>query len=101
MDDDLDVMMRDELIAYVKQLRQGIRTHRDSTGPPPAGIIRRSGVCSPRRPIRSRRSRHGRTSCVVVSDTVSRSMSNCLTHYGHTRHITVTEFGGLRERNVR
>ena len=32
MDDDLDRMSRDELIAEVKKLRQGIRDHRDSTG---------------------------------------------------------------------
>lgn len=31
MDDDLDVMTRDQLIAEAKRLRQGIRTHRDST----------------------------------------------------------------------
>jgi hypothetical protein len=32
MDTDLDSMTRDELIAHVKMLRQGIRRHRDSTG---------------------------------------------------------------------
>lgn len=32
MDDDLDQMSRDELVAEVKRLRHGIRTHRDSTG---------------------------------------------------------------------
>lgn len=32
MDDDLDQMSRDELVAEVKRLRQGIREHRDSTG---------------------------------------------------------------------
>jgi hypothetical protein len=32
MDDDLDRMSRDELLAEVKRLRQGIRKHRDSTG---------------------------------------------------------------------
>jgi hypothetical protein len=31
MDTDLDQMTRDELIAEVKMLRQGIRRHRDST----------------------------------------------------------------------
>ena len=31
MDDDLEAMTRAELIAEVKKLRQGIRTHRDST----------------------------------------------------------------------
>ncbi len=31
MDDDLDRMTRDALIAEVKKLRQGIREHRDST----------------------------------------------------------------------
>jgi hypothetical protein len=31
MDTDLDQMTRDELIAEVKKLRQGIRRHRDST----------------------------------------------------------------------
>jgi hypothetical protein len=32
MDDDLDTLTRDELIAEVKRLRGGIREHRDSTG---------------------------------------------------------------------
>lgn len=32
MDDDLDRMTRDDLIAEARRLRQGIRTHRDSTG---------------------------------------------------------------------
>lgn len=32
MDDDLDRMDRDALVAEVKMLRQGIRTHRDSSG---------------------------------------------------------------------
>ena len=32
MDDDLEQMSRDELLAEVKLLRQGIREHRDSTG---------------------------------------------------------------------
>lgn len=32
MDDDLEDMSRTDLIAEVKRLRSGIRTHRDSTG---------------------------------------------------------------------
>lgn len=32
MDDDLDSMSRDDLIAEAKRLRAGIRTHRDSAG---------------------------------------------------------------------
>lgn len=32
MDDDLADMSRDQLVAEVKRLRQGIRAHRDSTG---------------------------------------------------------------------
>lgn len=32
MDDDLDHLSRVDLIAEVKQLRSGVRTHRDSTG---------------------------------------------------------------------
>ena len=32
MDDDLTTMSREELIAEVRKLRAGIRTHRDSTG---------------------------------------------------------------------
>ena len=32
MDDDLDTLSREELIAEVKRLRAGIRAHRDSTG---------------------------------------------------------------------
>jgi hypothetical protein len=31
MDNDLDSLSREELVAEVKRLRQGIRTHRDST----------------------------------------------------------------------
>lgn len=31
MDDDLEAMSREELIAEVKKLREGIRTHRDSS----------------------------------------------------------------------
>ena len=32
MDDDLDSMSRDELVAEVRRLRAGIRAHRDSSG---------------------------------------------------------------------
>jgi hypothetical protein len=32
MDTDLDTLSREQLIAEVKKLRAGIRTHRDSTG---------------------------------------------------------------------
>ena len=32
MDEDLDQMTRDQLLAEVKRLRQGIRKHRDSSG---------------------------------------------------------------------
>lgn len=32
MDDDLDTLTREQLIAEVKRLRAGIREHRDSTG---------------------------------------------------------------------
>jgi hypothetical protein len=32
MDEDLDRLSREELIAEAKRLRQGIRAHRDSTG---------------------------------------------------------------------
>lgn len=32
MDDDLETMSRDDLVAEVKRLRAGIRAHRDSTG---------------------------------------------------------------------
>lgn len=32
VDDDLDAMTRDELVAEVRRLRAGIRAHRDSTG---------------------------------------------------------------------
>jgi hypothetical protein len=32
MDEDLDRMSREELVAEVRKLRQGIRIHRDSTG---------------------------------------------------------------------
>lgn len=32
MDEDLDRMTREQLIAEVKKLRAGIRTHRDSSG---------------------------------------------------------------------
>jgi hypothetical protein len=32
VDDDLDAMTRDQLVAEVKRLRDGIRAHRDSTG---------------------------------------------------------------------
>ena len=32
MDEDLERLSRDELVAEVKRLRQGIRSHRDSSG---------------------------------------------------------------------
>jgi len=32
MDDDLEAMSREQLLAEVRRLRTGIRTHRDSTG---------------------------------------------------------------------
>jgi len=32
MDDDLDQLSREQLVAEVKRLREGIREHRDSTG---------------------------------------------------------------------
>ena len=33
MEDDLNGMTREQLVAEVRALRQGIRAHRDSTGP--------------------------------------------------------------------
>ena len=32
MDDDLDLMSREQLVAEAKRLRRGIREHRDSSG---------------------------------------------------------------------
>jgi hypothetical protein len=32
MDEDLDKLSREQLVAEVKKLRAGVRTHRDSTG---------------------------------------------------------------------
>ena len=32
MDEDLERLSREELVAEVKRLRQGVRTHRDSSG---------------------------------------------------------------------
>jgi hypothetical protein len=32
MDEDIEVMSRDQLVAEIRKLRQGIRRHRDSTG---------------------------------------------------------------------
>ena len=32
MDEDVDLMLREQLIAEVKKLRNGIRAHRDSSG---------------------------------------------------------------------
>ena len=32
LDDDLNTMTRDELLAEVQRLREGIRRHRDATG---------------------------------------------------------------------
>jgi hypothetical protein len=32
MDEDVEQMSREQLVAEVKRLRQGIRRHRDSTG---------------------------------------------------------------------
>jgi hypothetical protein len=32
MDEDLEAMSRDQLVAEIRRLRKGIRTHRDSSG---------------------------------------------------------------------
>ena len=52
MDEDLERLSREELIDEIKQLRQGIRKHRDSTGHEPVGISPRYGDSYRRRPIR-------------------------------------------------
>jgi hypothetical protein len=72
METDLEEKTREELIAEVKKLRQGIRQHVTVRDTNSAGIIRRCGDYCLRKPILSRLSRSGLNSCKVASDIVSR-----------------------------
>ncbi len=79
MDADLRDMSRDQLVAEVKRLRQGIREHRDSTGhdlcwyhPSLWSLLpEQSDPHPPSFPI-------GRSSCVAVSGIVNHSTSRLL-----------------------
>ena len=52
MDEDLEQLTRNELVAKVKKLRAGIRKHRDSTGMSCVGTIPNYGNSSRKRSIR-------------------------------------------------
>jgi hypothetical protein len=76
MDDDLESMAREQLVAEVKRLRGGIRQHRDSTGhdlcwhhPALWGLL-------PERPILFLRFHRGLSSWQGASGTAGRSTRN-------------------------
>ena len=47
LDEDLDSMSREDLRQEVRRLREGVRRHRDSSGPSCAGTIQTSGGSPP------------------------------------------------------
>jgi hypothetical protein len=71
MDEDLEAMTREQLIAETRRLRAGIRAHRDSTGHVLCWHHPRSGAFFPIRPIRCRQSRHGRSFSEAACGTAS------------------------------
>ena len=72
VDDDLSELDREALIAEVKRLRAGIRSHRDSSGHELCWHHPTCGVCYLNEPIPSRPFPSGRSSCADVSSTGSR-----------------------------
>jgi hypothetical protein len=62
VDDDLDIMSREELIDEVKKLRDGIRIHRDSTGQELCWHHPASGACYRKKPTRNPPCPRGRSS---------------------------------------
>ncbi len=87
MDEDLDQMSREELIAEVKKLRQGFRRHRASTGhelcwhhPAFWGLLtEKQDLCQP--------SQSDRSFSVAAFATASRSMNSYLMPLAHARNI--------------
>jgi len=51
MDDDLEAMSREQLMAEVRKLRAGIREHRDSSGQGLCWHHPKCGACCPKEPI--------------------------------------------------
>ncbi len=78
MDTDLDAMSRDQLVAEVKKLRDGIRAHRDSTGHELCWHHPALWALLPERtdPV-PRRCPTGRSSCAAACTTANRSTASC------------------------
>ena len=92
MDEDIEQMSREQLVAEVKRLRQGIRQHRDSSGHELCGPPSSVGAAPRRRLTRSPQCRTGRSSCKVASDTGSRLMNStaCPADVGVVRTVSVS-----------
>ena len=88
MDEDLEAMTREQLLAEAKRLRAGIRAHRDSTGHALCWHHPALWGPLPSRPTRCRRSRHGRSFSGAACGTASLWTSSCLMRPAQTCRIS-------------
>jgi ketosteroid isomerase-like protein len=87
LDEDLDTMGREQLIAEARRLRAGIRAHRDSTGHALCWHHPALRGCYPSSPTRSRRSQRGRSFSEAACGTGSLWTSSCRMRPAPTRRI--------------
>ena len=87
MDEDLEAMTREQLVAEAKRLRAGSGRTGTVLDMRSAGITLRSGASYPRRPTRCRRSPRGRSSSAAACATASPWTSSCPTRPAPTRRI--------------
>ena len=87
MDDDLEAMRREQLIAEARRLRAGIRKHRDSTGHALCWHHPALWVSCPRRQTRCLRCPRGRSFCGGVCSIANPWIGNCLMRPAQMRRI--------------
>jgi len=93
MDDDILNWTREELIAEVVRLRNGIRAHRTVVGTICAGIIQSFGVCFPNRFRRISQSLPGLSFCAAASSIGSHSTGNFQTRRARMPNPTTLNMG--------
>jgi hypothetical protein len=99
VDEDLEGLTHDQLLAEARKLRVGIRAHRDSTGhelcwhhPELWGLLPDSTDAVPT-------SRHGRSSSAVACGIANLSISSCLSPLDQTLRMTL-DGTDILKRNV-
>jgi hypothetical protein len=93
MDDDLDRMSREQLIAEVKKLRGGIRAHRDSTGHELCWHDPALWACCQSERTPCPPSQHGQSSSATASSIGSPWRSTCRTPRALASRFSVDSAG--------